>query len=269
MPDAISRAFWALFSNVFDGCMIALCEATESRFSTNGTHHTARKGDVVVLPPMAMTHFYNQDEGVISNWMLVAYPVIMNLPKKLVNAFFNDIRKNPVIQCRPETYKVIQRHFDSMKDLDKDKGNSNRIEIISSMLAALLYILGAESRHAGLPQKNHKSKKHQALSERFFELMFRDFRKDRTVKYYAWQMNVSTHYLSRIIYRQTGRTLKDWIADTLTVEIKYHLTCTDKTIEEISEDLSFCSTSAFIQYFKSKTGCTPFKYRRDQNLKTQ
>lgn len=99
-------------------------------------------------------HFYNQDEGVTSNWMLVAYPVIMNLPKKLVNAL-------------------------------------------------------------------------------------------------------------------TGRTLKDWIAYTLTVEIKYHLTCTDKTIEEISEDLSFCSTSAFIQYFKSKTGCTPFKYRRDQNLKTQ
>ena len=82
-------------------------------------------------------------------------------------------------------------------------------------------------------------------------------------------LDVSTHYLSRIIYRQTGHTLKDWIADTLMVEIKYHLTCTDKTIEEISEDLSFCSTSAFIQYFKSKTGCTPFKYRRDQNLKTQ
>lgn len=82
-------------------------------------------------------------------------------------------------------------------------------------------------------------------------------------------LDVSTHYLSRIIYRQTGRTLNDWIADTLMVEIKYHLTCTDKTIEEISEDLSFCSTSAFIQYFKSKTGCTPFKYRRDQNLKTQ
>ena len=137
------------------------------------------------------------------------------------------------------------------------------------MLAALLYILGAESRHAGLPQKNHKSKKHQALSERFFELMFRDFRKDRTVKYYAWQMNVSTHYLSRIIHQQTGRTIKDWIADSLMVEVKYYLTCTDKTIEEISETLSFCSPSAFIQYFKSQTGYTPFKYRRDQNLKTQ
>ncbi|MBQ8812739.1 MAG: AraC family transcriptional regulator [Bacteroidales bacterium] len=82
-------------------------------------------------------------------------------------------------------------------------------------------------------------------------------------------LDISTHYLSRIIHQQTGRTIKDWIADTLMVEIKYHLTCTDKTIEEISEDLSFCSTSAFIQYFKSKTGCTPFKYRRDQNLKTQ
>ena len=67
------------------------------------------------------------------------------------------------------------------------------------------------------------------LVNAFFELMFRDFRKDRTVKYYAWQMNVSTHYLSRIIHQQTVRTLKDWIADTLMVEIKYHLTCTDKT----------------------------------------
>ena len=106
-----------------------------------------------------------------------------------------------------------------MKDLNKDKDNSNRIEIISCMLATLLYILEAENRHNGSPQDNQKNKKHQALSEQFFELMFRDFRKDRTVKYYAWQMNVSTHYLSRIIYRQTGRTLKDWIADTLMVEI--------------------------------------------------
>ena len=54
---------------------------------------------------MAMTHFDNQDEGVTSNWMLVAYPVIMNLPEKLVNAFFNDIRKNPVIQCRQKLIK--------------------------------------------------------------------------------------------------------------------------------------------------------------------
>ena len=82
-------------------------------------------------------------------------------------------------------------------------------------------------------------------------------------------LDVSTHYLSRIIHQKTGRTIKDWIADTLMVEVKYYLTCTDKTIEEISETLSFYSTSAFIQYFKSKTGCTPFKYRRDQNLKTQ
>ena len=72
-----------------------------------------------------------------------------------------------------------------------------------------------------------------------------------------------------LLYPPHGREYEDWIADTLMVEIKYHLTCTDKTIEEISEDFSFCSTSAFIQYFKSKTGCTPFKYRRDQNLKTQ
>lgn len=250
---------------VFDGCMIALCEATENRFSTNGTQHTAKKGDVIILPPMAMTHFESQEEGITSNWMLVAYPIIMNLPKKLVKTFFSDIRKNPVIRCRLETYKVIQRHFDSMKDLNKDKDNSNRIEIISCMLATLLYILEAENRHNGSPQDNHQNKKHQTLSEQFFELMFRDFRKDRTVKYYAWQMNISTHYLSRIIHQQTGRTIKDWIADTLMVEIKYYLTCTDKTIEEISETLSFCSPSAFIQYFKSQTGYTPFKYRRESS----
>ena len=75
-------------------------------------------------------------------------------------------------------------------------------------------------------------------------------------------MNVSTTYLSRTIKELTGNTVLSYLSNFLYNEICIQLRTTDKTISEISEDLSFSDQSALTNFFRSKTGYSPLSYRK-------
>ena len=67
--------------------------------------------------------------------------------------------------------------------------------------------------------------------------------------------------MSDIIKKTSGLTAHDWIDRYTILEAKILLRSTNKTIQEISNELNFPNHSFFSKYFKHHMGMTPKAYR--------
>lgn len=71
----------------------------------------------------------------------------------------------------------------------------------------------------------------------------------------------SEYYLTRKFQKEMGQRISDYIRDTRLEYAKIWLISTEKSIQEISELLQFCSRNYFSRVFKEKEGISPQEYR--------
>lgn len=60
----------------------------------------------------------------------------------------------------------------------------------------------------------------------------------------------------------TGYSIQKWINEVIIIEAKRYIKTTTYTIQQISEELNFHTSSLFVRFFKQHTGYTPLEYRK-------
>jgi AraC-like DNA-binding protein len=80
-------------------------------------------------------------------------------------------------------------------------------------------------------------------------------------EYFASKANYSTNYLSDLLKKETGKSVKDHIDDYVIDLAKTALGSSSKTINEVAFDLGFNYPHYFSRLFKKKTGETPREFR--------
>lgn len=60
----------------------------------------------------------------------------------------------------------------------------------------------------------------------------------------------------------TGYSIQKWINEVIIIEAKRYIKTTTYTIQQISEELNFHTSSSFVRLFKQHTGYTPLEYRK-------
>jgi AraC-like DNA-binding protein len=108
----------------------------------------------------------------------------------------------------------------------------------------------------------HDLKHKENIFKIFIHLAARNFRKERQVRFYADNLNITPTYLSRVVKELSGNTVYGYLSNFLYNEICMLLKTTDMTMIEISEELNFNDQSAFTNFFKQKAGMTPLAYRK-------
>lgn len=86
-----------------------------------------------------------------------------------------------------------------------------------------------------------------------------------TTKDIAQRLFISRTHLSKKFKDETGENLIDFILKEKTEEAKRLLCYTDKSLNAISNYLSFSSQSHFTRVFKKYSGNTPNEYRQRYN----
>lgn len=81
------------------------------------------------------------------------------------------------------------------------------------------------------------------------------------VGFFAEKANLSKHYFSDLMKKETGRTAKDHINEYLIAKAKTLLLSTQQSISEIAYDLGFNYPHYFTRLFKAKTGTSPSAFR--------
>ena len=92
--------------------------------------------------------------------------------------------------------------------------------------------------------------------------MLQNFRKERSVAFYADRMCVTPKHLSAVAKEITGLTASELIDHYVIMEAKIMLAETALTIQEVSNKLNFANQSFFGKYFKHLTGFSPSAFRK-------
>lgn len=191
----------------------------------------------------------------------------INVDLKLLSRLFLRLERQPLLQLDDEQWQEIMRSFDEIsheRDLYRDDAYS--IEILRSAIRMLIYkvsrIIDRYSECPHTEQDVHSPRNRQEeYFQRFMNVLTQHYTEERSVGFYASQLNLTPKYLSTLIRQTTGRTASEWIDDYVILEAKNLLKYSTMSIQEISYSLNFPNQSFFGKYFKTHTGQTPSEYR--------
>ena len=137
-----------------------------------------------------------------------------------------------------------------------------KVEMLQSMVNVLKLLVSE------LPYENvsvtHDLRHKKEVYEIFLHLLYRYFRTERQIRFYADKLNVSSPYLSRMIKEISGTTVNDHITSLLYKEICNLLKQSDMTMREIADYLHFSDQSAMTNFFKLRSGMSPLAYRNQE-----
>jgi len=170
-------------------------------------------------------------------------------------AFFED-NGTHAIKINAGQATVFDGIFQLIKNVFHRK-EAHYQDIIRSYLYALIYELDALEDADHSPENNLSS-----LPRKFRNVLSKQFHSQRSVGFYAGQLNVTPKYLSEVMKRSTGKTAKEWIDETVLLEAKILLQNKSLTISQVSDQLNFSEPSVFGKFFKTGTGASPLEYRK-------
>ena len=109
--------------------------------------------------------------------------------------------------------------------------------------------------------RQHPANRGETLFHDFISLLVDNYREQHYIGYYAGRLSITPTYLSKLIRHQTGKTAGYFINGMLYAEAHRLLIRSDRSIQEISDELCFSDQSAFGKFFKSKAGISPRQFR--------
>lgn len=170
------------------------------------------------------------------------------------------IAKQPGCYLLPdEKYQSVLDIFHFVRDIVRHQ-HINKIEMIKSMFDVLKLLLEE------LPYEecsiSHDLGHKKEVYEIFLHHLYRNFRKERQIRFYADKLNVSSPYLMRLVRDISGSTVNEHVTSLLYKEICNLLSHSDMTIGEIATHLNFSDQSALTNFFKQRSGMTPLAYRK-------
>lgn len=95
----------------------------------------------------------------------------------------------------------------------------------------------------------------------FMESLYRNYKQEHEVSFYAQEQNLTCRYFSSIIKDRSGQTPSTWIATALLVEAKQMLQSTPLSVRDVSDKLNFPNQSYFGKWFKNHTGISPLEFK--------
>ena len=168
------------------------------------------------------------------------------------------VDENTIYHLTEEKHKSVSDVFNIIHNIVRHQ-HINKVEMIQSMFNVLRLILEE------LPYEersiSHDFKHKKEVYEIFLHHLYRNFRKERQIRFYASNMNVSTAYLSRLVKEISGATINEHVTSLIYKEACNLLSHSDMSIGEIADALSFSDQSALTNFFKMRAGMTPLAYR--------
>lgn len=102
------------------------------------------------------------------------------------------------------------------------------------------------------------------IATKFKQIIPNYIRKNRTVSFYADELNITTRRLSKATQNVLGKSPKDILTDFVVNEFKWKLIYTDLTIKEIGREYGFLDENNFSSFFQKEVGIRPSSFRKNK-----
>lgn len=177
---------------------------------------------------------------------------------------FMRLAYNPLVNLTQEQQEDIERYFDLLENISNNSDLAHRDEIVCGLLTSMFYRISDtyEQRPQVLDEKERSVRnRREEYFAKFITLLSENFKRERTVGFYAEQMCVTPKYLSLLIKDFSGKSAAEWIDSYVITEAKTLLRYSTMSIQEVAYELNFSSQSFFGKYFKHLTGMSPSEYK--------
>jgi len=239
---------------------IGLVKQGSGEFITGIHKFRAVANTLVVIPSRLITSS--------KNWTLdlKGYFILFNIDFFLQNNFplqYIESKKilsssvQPYIHLTDERAKEVEDIFETM--LKESQGSDQHKDELMALKTIELLILSERlfeeqlQLEPGIPAVD--------VIKRFIDLLEANFAKERSVSFYATQLNVHPNYLNALIKKHTGLTAKESIQNRLLLESKYLLNSTALSVKEIANQVGFDDPNYFAVFFKRFENMSPVNYR--------
>lgn len=243
--------------------VIGVCIKGSMKISVNMTEWTV-SGNVCVfsLPEniIGSNEVSDDCEGVLIA-ISVDYLRNMNIDLKSILQYYTIVRIYPSTNVTDSEMAKLKQICDLIIDALSDGECIRKEEVVKSLFAALVFKCCDQLDRQGLQGASLKNKSKEYYFIRFMELLLSDFRIYRKVEYYSDRLGITPKYLSALIKAISGSSAAEWIDEYTIAEASVLLRFSDKTIQQIADNLNFPSQSFFSKYFKQHTGKSPSEYR--------
>ena len=193
----------------------------------------------------------NQD---VANDMLRKLGLYMALADRYYHCLIREINTDAAVQSNLELYKFLKKEL-----LEPDY--PNKTEVINRLFEIwIIKILALEKTQNTSLLGKSLTRKEQIFRD-FLILLDKDFRRERSISYYADRMCLTPKYLSTIIREVSGKHGMQWIDEYVALEAKALLHSSEMSVKQISDALNFPSQSMFGRFFRKMTGYSPKQYK--------
>ncbi len=207
------------------------------------------------------------EQNDIQGWMMVFHPDLINnthLGMEIENFSFFNYEVFEALHLSEDEEKTIENCVSNIQaEYEQRIDNHSQRVIVSNIELLLNYSLRFYER-----QFNTRTNQSKDIVSRFNHELKNYFKSQKnledglpSIQYFAGKANLSKHYFSDLIKKESGRTPKDHINDFVVEKAKTLLLGTQQSVSEIAYDLGFNYPHYFTRLFKSKTGQTPKEFR--------
>ncbi|MBQ7856761.1 MAG: helix-turn-helix domain-containing protein [Alistipes sp.] len=238
-----------------NGVLIILCKSGNGVIVIDGKQYRLANNNVIILPENHIIEPITPALMERVSIIAVSVDYILNMPSPIDTNIFGYSRYISAIKVADDKFDDLMSYYRFIykETLQESK---YKAEIIHSIFYALILEIIAEYEKMFVFDTTNNIKADN-LTDRFFKLLAVNYRKYRSVQFYAEQMNLTPKYLSTVVKRKSGRPILDWIHEAILIDAKMLLRTTELTVQQIAEQLNFSSPSAFVQFVKKHTGHTP------------
>ncbi len=257
--------------STFNKCGIFYCQRGSVEVSLEGCHYHIKPGDVYIYMASTLVHLLHKSEDAEGIMVEVDFYYILPIVNKVINVESQlFMRKNPCVslsgeQCAHFEY-LLNNLWDRINAEDCQKENVQyqhlKLELIKSMGQTICYEI-LNMYFTNQPLQPFQQGKKDVVFQNFMLSLFRFYRKERDVSFYARMQHITPRYFSAIIKEKTGDSALQWIVRMVITEAKQLLEESDLSIKEIADQLNFPTQSFFGKYFKQYVGVSPKEYRNN------
>src|SRR5258705_6035188 len=239
---------------------IGLIKQGTGEFTTGIHKYQASKNTLVVIPSRVITSS--------RNWSLdmEGYLMLFNMDYCLQSSFphqYIESKKilssslQPYVHLMDEQAKEVQDIFEII--LKEKQGNDNHKDELIALKIIELLILSERLFEEQLQLETNLPT--IDIIKKFIDLLEVNFAKERSVGFYAKQLNVHPNHLNSLIKKHTSITAKESIQNRLLLETKYLLHSTNLSIKEISHQVGFNDPNYFTVFLRRLENISPGNYR--------
>ena len=261
LQQFVQHAYQLQFTSIF------WCHSGEALFTIDGQKHRFTPNQIIICPRGSNILLLDISSDFSALLLGLSKHIWLASRSKFSPEEMQSIERRPYrggnTSLEQEFVHNIFRQIDLMGTFineEPDNAEFCRKNVILSVNALLLYMLEIKNKNEQ-PGRENITENKDKLFHNFRVMLTQKFREERSVQYYADNLNISTRHLNAICQRTSGQNAKEIIDQYTIIELQVALMYTHKSFQELVNDFHFPDQSYLNRYFKRHTGYSLSEFR--------